>query len=119
MRFSLLAGAALVAASAVALSGCAGVSAFNSALIPQLKPVDARIHTDVSCGDMASQVLGVSGGQLSAPAALAIVQFCERRDATQTLTLDPQGARKVLGGILNKPVTSNLPAVGSLLPVNP
>lgn len=119
MRFRLLVGAALVAASAFALSGCAGLTAFNSALVPQLKPVDARIHTDVSCGDMAAQVLGVTAGQLSAPATVAIVQFCERRDATQTLTLDPQGARKVLSGILNKPVSSGLPAVGSLLPVSP
>lgn len=104
MKTILLAGVACV--GALALSGCSlfqGLTAVNSALIPQLKPVDARIHTDVSCGDMAAQVLGIAGGQLSAPAAVAIVQFCERRDATQTLTLDPQGARKVLDGMVNKP----------------
>jgi hypothetical protein len=113
----ILAFAALAAAS-LAMSGCAGVRAFNSALVPQLKPVDARIHTDVTCGDMAAQVLGVTAGQLSAPAAVAIVQFCERRDATQTLTLDPQGARKVLDGIVNKPITSTL-TTGAALPILP
>lgn len=103
MKKILFAGAALALAASV--SACGSLTAFNAALVPQLRPVDAKIHTDVTCGDMAAQVLGVTAGnnQLTAPQAVAIVQFCERRDATQTLTLDPQGARKVLDGIVNKP----------------
>jgi len=91
-----LAGCALLLATS--LSGCAGLqglAGFNNALLPQLKPIDARIHTDITCGDLARNVLGF-GGSISADQAVAIVQFCERRDSTQTLTLDPQGARKAL-----------------------
>jgi hypothetical protein len=94
----LFTGCAILCA-AVALSGCAGLQGlvgFNNALLPQLKPVDVRIHTDVTCGDMAAQVLGISGGQMTPAAAVGIVQFCERRDATQTLQMDPQGARRAL-----------------------
>lgn len=118
MKKLLMVGACALAA--VAVSGCQalqGLTAFNSALVPQLKPVDAKIHTDVTCGDMAAQVLGVTAGtnQLSASQAVAIVQFCERRDATQTLTLDPEGARKVLNGIVNKP--AGLSAGGLVAPL--
>lgn len=114
MKKILFAGAAC--AAALALSGCAGLTAFNSALIPQLKPVDARIHTDISCGDLAANVLGTAGGQLSGAQVAAIVQYCERRDATQTLTLDPQGARKVLEGVVNKPAGAVAAAVAPAVP---
>ena len=92
---------------AASISGCdtlAGLAKFNQALVPEFKPIDARIHSDITCGDLAAQLLGVAADQkLSAGQAVAIVQFCERRDATQVLTLDPQGARKVLQGALSKP----------------
>lgn len=107
------------ALACVALSGCTGLQAiagFNNALLPQLKPVDVRIHTDVTCGDMAGQVLGISAGQMSAQAAVAIVQFCERRDATQTLQMDPQGARKALDQAIThaaSPATVVAKAVGA------
>jgi hypothetical protein len=102
MKLMLLAGCAL---ACVALAGCQamqGLVGFNNALLPQLKPVDVRIHTDVTCGDMAAQVLGISGGQMTPAAAVGIVQFCERRDATQTLQMDPQGARKALDGAITQ-----------------
>lgn len=101
MKTFLLAGACALAA--LSLSGCQaiqGIVGFNNALLPELKPVDVRIHTDVTCGDMAAQVLGISGGQMTPAAAVGIVQFCERRDATQTLQIDPQGARKALDGAI-------------------
>lgn len=97
MKTYLIAGLACVAAAA--LSACAplqGLVGFNNALLPQLKPIDVKIHTDISCGDMARDVLGTGGAQLTADQAVAIVQFCERRDATQTLQMDPQGGRKAL-----------------------
>jgi hypothetical protein len=89
-----------------------GLTAFNSALVPELKPVDAKIHNDVTCGDLAAKVMAIANGaqngaaptaSLSPQQVLAIVQFCEQRDATTTLQLDPQGARKVLEGLVNKP----------------
>jgi hypothetical protein len=114
-RLFVFAAAAALTTASLGLSGCAGLSAFNTALIPQLKPVDAKIHTDTTCGDMAAQVMGITETELTAKQAVAIVQFCERRDATQTLTLDPQGARRVLAGALNGKGAASL-AVGSVVP---
>lgn len=117
MKTLLIAGC--TAAAALALSGCAamqGLAGFNNALLPQLKPVDLKIHTDTTCGDMAAQVLGVGGGQISAAAAVSIVQFCERRDATQMLMMDPQGARKALDMVITKAPAVPIAAAAGVAP---
>lgn len=82
----------------LSLSGCAGISQFNSALVPTLKPLDVSIHTDTTCGDLASMVMGMT--QLDAVGALAVVRACEQRDASTRLTVDLQGARKALPGLM-------------------
>lgn len=105
----------VVGASALALSlsGCGSLTAFNKALLPTLKPIDARIHQDETCGDLARKVMGVTAeNKLTADQALAIVEFCEKRDASSTLTLDPQGARQVLDKALSNPAAAALPSPG-------
>jgi hypothetical protein len=100
MKFAILA----VLSAAIGLQGCQSVLGFNEALVPQLKPIEARIATVKTCGDMVRDATGVvgeqPGAQLNADQALRLVQACEQRDKDGSVTIDPQGARKALRGAL-------------------
>ena len=101
-----------VAVLATALTGCAalgGLADFNDALVPELKPIDARIHSDLTCGDIGKAVLAELAGNpaaapISAASALNIVAACERRDESMTIKIDPQAARKVIGDAARRPL---------------
>jgi len=98
------------ALACVAMSGCAalqGFNAVNTALVPQLKPIDARMHTDITCSDLASALLAASSGvpnaaPLSPQQIIALVKACENRDQSTTITIDPQGGRQALNSVVAK-----------------
>ena len=91
---------AACAALALTTSGCAQLAAFNTGLVPELKPLELRVKTDKSCGALAREVAGVGDQKLTADQALAVVEYCEDRDRAMALTIDPNAARKVLQGAL-------------------
>jgi hypothetical protein len=115
MKINCICGCALVCATAVALSGCQSLAAFNNALLPTLKPIDATIHTDHTCAEFADSVLAQRPDTDSRTLQLWM-HACEGLNKDHTLTLDPQAARKALEQAL-KP--SRLAAGALVAPITP
>jgi hypothetical protein len=95
--------AALIGAAALALSGCAGLSAFNTALIPTLKPIGAGIEPTMKCADQVDRVASAdTKTQMSVDQLKAMVRTCEEMQAGNRVIIDPQGARKVIDAAITK-----------------
>ncbi len=106
----------LMLAVAILVSGCNSLAGFSDALVPQLVPIDARLHSDRTCGDLATAALAAMSGNagaagVSPQAVLAIVKECEARDDSTTIRVDPQGARKAFHNAVAKPLPVPIPGV--------
>jgi hypothetical protein len=99
---SFILGAAL-AASCLAMSGCAQLAGFNAALVPELKPISAGIEPTIRCADLADRVAAADDmGKLSGTQLRALYRSCEEMQSDQRVLIDPGGARKVLNQALIK-----------------
>ena len=84
--------AAILAIACVPLAGC--LTAAGRAAIPNPKPIEIGIQSDLACSDIGKAALAAGGEPaIGGPQLMAIYEACEKMQASQRVIVDIKAAR--------------------------